>query len=94
MRTVLFHGNDEKHLSALYLTDIERYPDKSIKSGTVENGQWDLLIAEDGTFEAYRYLEKGAKPVNSWKPIIVKIVEVDAQGDYNDIISAAEKILV
>ena len=81
---VYFNGGENDPLYApLVLTNIERYPDGSIKSGWVENGNWDLKIV-DGVGQSYNG-DSGWGPdklMHSWK--VESVLEKDYESYYRD----------
>jgi hypothetical protein len=85
-RVVLFHP---KHGADLYLSEVKRHEDGSIKSGYVMNGAWNFerrldgqVLAKDGRFIVTRW----ADPAYTEFP-----VPADWRGDYNSIMARAEE---
>ncbi|SEJ84910.1 hypothetical protein [Achromobacter sp. NFACC18-2] len=79
----------DKGRACLYLRDVKRHEDGSIKQAWVVNGLWTFK-RRDGVCEAYDYWHPNT-PVNSWPDPGFEERPAPSGNDYQDVMNKAQE---
>lgn len=79
----------DKGRASLYLTDVKRHEDGSIKQAWVSNGCW-IFKRRDGVCAAYDHWFP-RKPVNSWDDPGYEERPAPKGKDYQDVMNKAQE---